>query len=172
MVSTQNQTIMDELWLSVRLLMLLAVANGGPIIAKRVFGTRWSAPLDFGWVFFDGRPLLGASKTVRGLVVAVLCTSVAATLLGLSWGLGAMVGACSMLGDALSSFVKRRLNIAPSGRATGIDQIPEALLPMLVVRGMLGLSLLEVMAITAVFFVLEIPLARLFFALRLRDHPY
>jgi CDP-2,3-bis-(O-geranylgeranyl)-sn-glycerol synthase len=163
---------MDELWLSARLLLLLAVANGGPIVAKRVFGSRWSAPLDFGLMFFDGRPLLGASKTVRGLVVAVLCTSVAATLLALPWWVGATVGACSMLGDALSSFVKRRLNIASSGRATGIDQIPEALLPMLVVRGMLGLSLLDVMAITAVFFALEIPLARLFFMLGLRDRPY
>jgi len=83
-----------------------------------------------------------------------------------------MVGAFSMLGDALSSFVKRRLNIASSGRATGIDQIPEALLPMLVARAGLGLSLLEVMAITVVFFALEIPLARLFFRLRLRDRPY
>jgi CDP-diglyceride synthetase len=168
----QNEFIMDEFWLSARLLVLLAVANGGPIIAKRVLGSRWNAPLDFGVVFFDGRPLLGASKTLRGLVVAVLCTAGAGALLGLSWGLGALVGACSMLGDALSSFVKRRLNIAASGRATGIDQIPEALLPMLAVRGALGLSLLEVAVITVVFFVLEIPLARLFFVLRLRDRPY
>ena len=77
-----------------------------------------------------------------------------------------------MLGDALSSFVKRRLNIASGGRATGIDQIPEALLPLLVVRGALGLSLPEVAAITLVFFVLEIPLARLFFRLGLRDRPH
>jgi CDP-2,3-bis-(O-geranylgeranyl)-sn-glycerol synthase len=163
---------MDELWLSARLLLLLAVANGGPIVAKRVLGTRWSAPLDFGVVFFDGRPLLGASKTVRGFVVAVLLTSGAATLLGLTWTLGALVGSFSMLGDALSSFVKRRLNVAPSDRATGIDQIPEALLPMLVVRGVVGLSLLQVAAITVVFFALAIPLARLFFVLRLRDRPY
>ena len=43
---------------------------------------------------------------------------------------------------------------------------------MLVVQGTLGLSLLDVMAITAVFFALEIPLARLFFMLGLRDRPY
>lgn len=77
-----------------------------------------------------------------------------------------------MLGDALSSFVKRRLGIESSGRATGIDQIPEALLPLIVVRGALELSLPEVAAITLAFFVLEIPLARLFFRLGLRDRPY
>lgn len=162
----------DDFWLGARLLLLLAVANGAPVVAKKVFGTRWSAPLDAGWRFVDGRPLLGPSKTVRGFVVAVAGTAVAAAFMGFSLGLGSVVGAFAMLGDALSSFVKRRLNIASSGRATGIDQIPEALLPLIVVRGVLELSLPEVAAITLSFFVLEMPLARLFFRLGLRDRPY
>jgi len=163
---------LDDFWLSARLLLLLAVANTAPIVAKNVFGTRWNAPLDAGWRFVDGRPLLGPSKTLRGLVAAMAGTAVAAALMGFSFGLGLVLGALAMLGDALSSFVKRRLNIVSGGRATGIDQIPEALLPLLVVRGALGLSLTEVAAITLVFFVLEIPLARLFFRLGLRDRPY
>jgi len=163
---------LDDFWLSARLLLLLAVANTAPIVAKNVFGRRWDAPLDAGWRFVDGRPLLGPSKTVRGLVAAMAATAVAAALMGFSFGLGFVLGALAMLGDALSSFVKRRLNIASGGRATGIDQIPEALLPLLVVRGALGLSLPEVAAITLVFFVLEIPLARLFFRLGLRDRPH
>lgn len=162
----------DDFWLGARLLLLLAVANGAPVVAKKVFGTRWSAPLDAGWRFVDGRPLLGPSKTMRGFVVAVAGTAVAAALMGFSLGLGSVVGAFAMLGDALSSFVKRRLNIASSGRATGIDQIPEALLPLIVIRGVLELSLPEVAAITLSFFVLEMPLARLFFRLGLRDRPY
>ena len=125
---------MDDLWLSVRLLLLLGVANSAPIAAKHLLGMRWSAPLDAGWRFVDGRPLLGASKTVRGFVAAVVGAAIAAELLGLSLRLGAEVGALAMVGDALSSFVKRRLGIAASGRATGIDQIPEALLPLLVSR--------------------------------------
>ena len=163
---------LDDFWLSARLLLLLAVANTTPIVAKNVFGTRWNAPLDGGWRFVDGRPLLGPSKTVRGLVAAMAGTAVAAALMGFSFGLGLVLGALAMLGDALSSFVKRRLNIASGGRATGIDQIPEALLPLFVVRSALGLSLTEVAAITLVFFVLEIPLARLSFRLGLRDRPY
>lgn len=163
---------MDEFWLGARLLLLLAVANGVPVVAKKVFGTRWSAPLDAGWRFIDGRSLLGPSKTVRGFVAAVAGTAVAAALMGFSLYLGAMFGASAMLGDALSSFVKRRLDIASSGRATGIDQIPEALLPLIVVRGALALSLPQVAVITLAFFVLEMPLARLFFRLGLRDRPY
>jgi hypothetical protein len=163
---------MDDLWLCARLLLLLGVANSAPIVVKLLLGTRWSAPLDAGWRFIDGRPFLGPSKTVRGFVSAVAGTALAAALLGFSLGLGAAVGALAMLGDALSSFMKRRLGITTSGRSTGIDQIPEALLPLLVIRGALDLSWLQIAAITLVFFALEIPLARLSFQLGLRDRPY
>jgi len=76
------------------------------------------------------------------------------------------------LGDALSSFVKRRLGRSPSSRATGLDQIPEALLPLLAVQASLGLTLWQIAAITVTFFALEIPLARLFHNLGLRERPY
>jgi CDP-2,3-bis-(O-geranylgeranyl)-sn-glycerol synthase len=163
---------MDDLASSLRLLLLIGVANSAPILAKRLLGARWSAPLDAGWHFVDGRPLLGASKTLRGLVAAVAATALAALPLGLSPGVGALIGALAMLGDALSSFVKRRLGVSVSGRATGIDQIPEALLPLLGLRGALGLSWLQVAGITLAFFVLAIPLARLAFRLGLRDRPH
>jgi CDP-2,3-bis-(O-geranylgeranyl)-sn-glycerol synthase len=163
---------MDDLWLCLRLLLLLVVANSAPIAAKRLLGARWNAPIDGGWRFVDGRPLLGPSKTFRGLLAASAAGALAAELLGFSLALGVQVAVLAMLGDALSSFAKRRLGIAPSGRATGIDQIPEALLPLLAVRDMLGLSWLEVAAITITFFVLEIPLARLAYRLKLRDRPY
>lgn len=134
---------MGDFSLSVRLLLLLGAANSAPIAAKRLFGMRWIAPLDVGWRFIDGQPLLGPSKTVRGFVSAVVGAAIAAALLGFSPGLGAEVGAFAMLGDALSSFVKRRVGITPGGRATGIDQIPEALLPLLMIRETLALSLLQ-----------------------------
>lgn len=90
---------MDAFLLAARLLLLLGVANTAPIGAKLLLGDRWSAPLDAGWRFRDGRPLLA-------------------------------------------------------------------------VHGVLGLSLLQVAAITALFFALEIPLARLFFRFGMRDRPY
>lgn len=163
---------MDDFWLGIRLLLLLAVANSAPIATRRLLGARWSVPLDGGLRFFDGRPLLGPSKTVRGVVVAVAACALCAPLLGLPLALGALIGAASMAGDALSSFIKRRLAIESSGQAFGLDQVPEALLPLLAVQGLLDLSLLQVAAVTAAFFLLEIPLARLSFRLGLRERPY
>lgn len=163
---------MDGIWLGLRLLLLLGVANSAPIVAKRLLGDRWAAPLDFGLNFFDGRPLLGPGKTIRGVVAAVVATTPAAWALGISPQLGALIGVVSMAGDALASFVKRRLRVAPSGRATGLDQVPESLLPLLAVQGQLDLSMAQILAISAAFFVLEIPLARWAFRLGLRERPY
>src|SRR5512137_1303973 len=131
---------MDGIWLGLRLLLLLGVANSAPIAARRLLGDRWAAPLDGGLNFIDGRPLLGPGKTIRGVAAAVVATALAAWALGLSPPVGALLGAVSMAGDALASFVKRRLGVAPSGRATGLDQVPESLLPLLAVQGMLDLS--------------------------------
>ncbi len=163
---------MNDLWLGVSLLLLLAAANSAPIAAKLVFGRRWSAPLDGGLHFVDGRPLLGPSKTFRGFVAAVMTSAVLAALLDLPVSWGALIGAMAMLGDAMSSFAKRRLGIASSGRATGLDQIPEALLPLLAVHSAFDLSWLQIVLITLAFFLLEMPMARLFFHLGLRDRPY
>jgi CDP-2,3-bis-(O-geranylgeranyl)-sn-glycerol synthase len=163
---------MGAFGLSLQLLLLLAVANGAPIVAKKWLGKRWNTPLDGGLHWFDGRALLGTSKTVRGMVAAVLCTALAAVVLGWPWAMGASVGALAMLGDALSSFIKRRMAIAPSGKATGLDQIPEALLPLLVLKTALGLTWWQTLGITLAFFVLEMPLAILFFRLGWRDRPY
>ena len=163
---------MHDFWLGLRLLLLLGAANSGPIVAKRLLGARWSWPLDAGLRMPDGRPLLGPSKTVRGVVVAVVACMLCAPVLGLPVAAGALTGAAAMAGDALSSFVKRRLAIEPSGQAFGLDQIPEALLPLLAVQGLLNLSWLQVAAVTAAFFLLEVPVARLAHRLGLRDRPY
>ena len=164
--------MMDDLWLSVRLLLLLGVANASPVVATRLLDPRWRTPLDGGMRFFDGRPLLGPSKTVRGAIAAIAATTLAAPVLGIPLGLGALIGAAAMTGDALSSFTKRRLGIAPSGRAMGLDQIPESILPLLLVQGPLGLSSFQILGITVIFFALEIPLARLFYRLGVRKTPY
>lgn len=163
---------MEEFLLGVRLLLMLSIANLAPILLFRLSGRRPGARLDGGLDFFDHRPLLGPSKTVRGVAAAVAATALVGTLLGFSPRLGAVVGGCSMLGDALSSFCKRRLGIPASAKATGLDQIPEALLPLLFVADSLSLSAIQVAAITLAFFALEIPVSRLLFRMGVRDHPH
>jgi CDP-archaeol synthase len=158
--------------MSLRLLALVALANTAPLFAKRWMGKFCSAPLDAGMRFIDGRPVLGPSKTVRGLVSAIVASMLGAVVLALPLKVGALMGGCAMLGDMVSSFIKRRLNAPPSSRATGLDQIPEALLPLLAVQSMLGLTWVHIVAITAAFFAFEFPLALLFHRLGWRDQPY
>jgi len=68
--------------------------------------------------------------------------------------------------------MKRRLGLRPSARATGLDQIPEALLPTLVSKGTFGLSWPEVLVLTLIFFAGEIILSRILYRLHIRTRPY
>jgi len=158
--------------LLLELLILLAVANGAPVIAKKILGDRLARPLDGGTVFFDGKPVFGPTKTSRGIVTSLLATPLAAWLMGLQWELGAVVAAAAMAGDLCSSFVKRRMTLPSSSMALGLDHIPESLLPLLASRLLLPLSLLDVLAGVAVFCVGALFLSPILFRFNLRDRPH
>lgn len=156
----------------VQALGLLALANGTPVIVKKVCGSRLAVPLDGGMLFFDGRPLFGKSKTVRGVACAIAVTAALAPLLEVSVAVGALVAVFAMIGDLFSSFVKRRLKLAPSSQAIGLDQIPESLFPLLAGQKMLSLSFAEIAACVAIFTVGELIVSRFLYWLRIRDQPY
>src|SRR5436190_14035014 len=155
-----------------QILILLSLANGSPVIAKRIFGLNYAAPVDGNTRFVDGQPFLGPSKTVRGIVISLLVTALGAILLGLQFWLGLLVASTAMAGDLFSSFVKRRLHFAASSKATGLDQIPESLFPLLACRPVLPLTVLDIALACAVFFVGQVLLCGLFFFLRWRDRTY
>jgi len=155
-----------------QLLFLLMLANGTPVIAKKLLGALYSYPVDCGLTFADGRPLLGRSKTFRGVVLAVLVTTAGASVVGIAWEIGLLVGVFAMAGDLFSSFCKRRLNLPSSSRASGLDQIPEALFPALACRHLLALAPVDIAVCVAIFLVGEVVLSRLLYAFRLRDRPY
>lgn len=100
-------------------------ANAMPVLAG---GGR---PLDFGRKFFDGKPILGQNKTLRGFFAGLIV----GTLVGLGetglfgyhilFGLALSLGA--LFGDLAGAFLKRRLGIAPGGLLPVIDQIDFAL---------------------------------------------
>ena len=120
--------------LIVKLVVLLTVANGAPIIATKLFGRFLNQQLDCGAAF--------------------------------------IIASAAMVGDLSSSFLKRRLNLPPSSRATGIDQVPECLLPAMVIRSTLGLTAFDVVSVVIIFFLGEVLLSRLLFNWNIRDHPY
>jgi hypothetical protein len=155
-----------------QLLVLVTLANGTPIVAKKIFGPRFSFPLDAGTIFLDGRPLFGPSKTIRGILISVLITIASAPLTGLDLRIGVIVAGAAMAGDLFSSFVKRRLNSPPSSRALGLDHVPESLFPMVACRDALSLTIADIALGVGIFFIGALILSRFLFRAHLRDEPY
>jgi CDP-2,3-bis-(O-geranylgeranyl)-sn-glycerol synthase len=158
--------------LVLQLLFLLMLANGTPVIAKRLLGGRYSYPLDGSLAFVDGRPVFGRSKTIRGVALAVLVTTAGAPLIGLAWQAGALVGGFGMAGDLFSSFCKRRIGLPSSSRASGLDQVPEAVLPLVACHKLLALTAADIVICVVMFVVGVLVLSRLLYAVHLRDRPY
>jgi CDP-2,3-bis-(O-geranylgeranyl)-sn-glycerol synthase len=107
-------------------------ANAAPVI----FGG--GQPMDFGKKFFDGKPLLGSHKTVRGFLAGIIIgTLVGAVQTFLfqnylfeyslqfeySILLGFMLSLGALIGDLVESFIKRRINTAPGKSLPVADQI-------------------------------------------------
>ena len=165
-----------------KLLTLIIVANGSPIVAQKLLGNRWRSPLDAGKHFIDRKPLLGAAKTWRGILAACLLTSLAAWIMHLYPMTGFLIALCAMLGDLLSSFIKRRLGMPSSSMALGLDQIPESLSPLLLVK-VFAPALLPpplqadptwtmVWQIVAMFFIAELLVSKILYRLHIRNEPY
>lgn len=105
------------------------VANAAPLVLGG--GTA----LDRGRKFFDGRPLFGSHKTLRGLIAGII----AGTFVGLAEspfdsrlayaGFAISVGAVS--GDLLGAFLKRRLKIEPGRSFPFLDQLDFVLVGLL-----------------------------------------
>ncbi len=156
----------------VKVLVLLMMANGAPVILKRLLGARLAFPVDGNIPFADGRPIFGPSKTIRGVIISLAVTAAIAPALGLDWRVGLLIAVAAMAGDLLSSFIKRRAGLSSGGMALGLDQIPESLFPFLVVRGDLDLTAGDIVAGVAGFLVGELLLSQILYRFGVRDRPY
>ncbi|MDX1756799.1 MAG: CDP-archaeol synthase [Marinobacter sp.] len=154
------------------LFAMLVLANGVPVLAHRLLDGRWSAPLDGGRPWRDGQPLFGSSKTWRGLVTGSLACTLLAVLVGLGVGFGLVFGLLALGGDLLSSFIKRRMGLASSARALGLDQLPEAALPMVFAVLVLPVTWLQALLVVAVFSGANIVFSPWLYRLGIRRHPH
>lgn len=96
-------------------------ANAAPVI----FGG--GLPLDFGKVFYDGRPIFGRNKTFKGFFFGIAVGTVVGLVESLLFEypvhFGFLLSLGALTGDLLGAFLKRRLGI-PSGKMLPIiDQI-------------------------------------------------
>ncbi|MCB1745711.1 MAG: CDP-archaeol synthase [Gammaproteobacteria bacterium] len=154
------------------LLLLVIIANSAPVLARHLCGERAAWPIDGGRVLADGQPLLGTSKTWRGLASAVLACALVAPLLGIGMALGAAAGALTMAGDLAASFAKRRRGYPASGHAPVLDTVPEALLPAAALAEPFVLAWWEVPLLVALFHLTVRCASPLLYRLHLRRHPW
>lgn len=139
--------------LVVEFLLLLLLANGTPVLARRLLKQRFAWPLDGGLRLPDGQPLFGTSKTLRGILLSVVATALGAELLGLGWQTGSVIAALAMTGDLFSSFIKRRMKLPSSSNAPVLDQVPESLFPALACQSQLGFGLTDILVIVTAFLI-------------------
>ena len=144
-----------------RSLFLLVAANTAPVLLARALPGRLAYPIDANRILRDGQPLFGSHKTWRGLIAGTLAASAAGISVSVGFATGAAFGALALTGDLLSSFVKRRLARASGHWTPLIDQIPESLLPLLILQHQLGLEGGSLFGTVAVFTLLDMVASKL-----------
>jgi len=154
------------------LFIMLVLANGAPVIACKLAPGLWPQPVDGGRLWRDQRPLFGNSKTWRGMVSGTLSCALFSVLVGLGVWFGFWFGLLALGGDLLSSFIKRRLGMAASSRALGLDQIPEALIPMVFAVVWLKLPLWLALLVVVMFVAANIGFSPVLYRLGIRRHPH
>jgi len=153
-------------------LIVLGAANGAPILAARILDERFARPVDGGRLAADGSPWLGPSKTWRGIGSAYLLAMPIALYLGFSLFTAFSLAGLSMCGDLASSFIKRRRGMLSSSRAIGLDQVPEAGLPILFLWTKADITVMEGVVIVMLFIAAEVLLSKVLFYLHIRKRPY
>lgn len=114
-------------------MILLWFVNLAPPLLVVLFDYRWTAPIDGGYLLPDGRPLFGKHKTIRGVLAGIICGGSIGLALSFPLWLGLAAGSLSMAGDLVTSFVKRRMAFTSGSVVPGLDQIPEGLLPFILI---------------------------------------
>jgi len=83
-----------------------------------------------------------------------------------------MVAVLAMAGDLCSSFIKRRLGIKSSDKATGLDQIPESAFPLLYLSIINEMTFAYSIVGIILFTITEPFISRILFRIGIRQRPY
>ena len=153
-------------------MLLLGAANTLPIAVRKLMGSRFETPVDFGARWFDGNPFFGPHKTWRGIIASVAGTGLVAMLTPAGALNGMLIAAFSMAGDLAASFIKRRLKLSSGARAPGIDQGIEALVPLVFMKDRLCLSWPDIVLAVFLFAMSEMLVSPLLYRMGFRRNPY
>lgn len=148
-----------------KILLFLLWVNGLPPLLAILLRERFNTPVDGGRLWKDRQPIFGNNKTIRGVMASTLGGALLFPLISLPWWIAGMVAFSAMLGDLLSSFIKRRSNRLAGQSVFFLDQFFEAFLPLFFLyqlhyitlpQAFLILSLFIITAYTCSFFWLYI----------------
>lgn len=170
-------------------LMLPGIAaNIAPVLLKRYFNVL-EYPLDFK-LKLNGKPLLGSHKTIRGFIGGIIFSMV---MLDIQTRLyyyepfyslsiikyisfptlfsGFIVGLGVMLGDAVKSFIKRRLNIKPGLTFFPWDQLDGTIGALILVSFIYLFPIYLIITILILALVLHLLINSIGIAMGLKDSP-
>lgn len=132
------------------------VANAVPVILG---GGQY---LDLGAKFRDGERVFGNGKTIRGFIAGVAAGTVAGGIIAIyapsqfyantqmQFIGGVLLSFGTMLGDAIGSFIKRRMKVQP-GKQFALDQLSFLILALLLVYPVVNPSIYELIGLLFLF---------------------
>jgi len=153
------------------IVLFLLWVNGLPPLAAILLHRRFEQPVDGDRLFFDGRPIFGRNKTIRGVVAGLAGGAIFSPVLGVAWWVGMTAALLAMAGDLLSSFLKRRAGLRSGQNAPLLDQFFESLFPLLFLNAHLDLTLPRNIGILALFTLLVYLSSRLWLHITERPLP-
>ncbi len=154
-----------------RIVVFLLWVNGLPPIVSVAVHERFGRQVDGGAVWFDGRPLFGRHKTIRGLVSSVAGGIAAFPWLHEAWWVAGIAALLAMAGDLFSSFIKRRSRFHSGRQVVVLDQLFEALFPLLFLNRHLSLSTEQNLLILVLFITTSFLFSRLWLHITGRPVP-
>ncbi len=113
-----------------KIVIFLLLINITPVLLSIILGDVGNQPIDFGFSLKNGRQLLGAHKTIRGFIGAIVVGGILGFFMEFPVSISLLAASLSMLGDLLSSLIKRQLGLEPGVRIVILDQVFEASFPI------------------------------------------
>lgn len=184
--------LFKELFFALWFFLPAAIANMMPIFAAHwKFIKKYDYPMDFNRSF-RGKRIFGNHKTIRGLVVGVIFSTLVLWLQQLAVRyipsiahltdqvdytglpvliLGPLFGFAALLGDAIESFFKRQVGIAPGDGWFPFDQTDYIIAGALATMPFVTLSILQYIWLVILWLVIHVISTIIGFKLGLKDKP-
>ena len=162
-------------------------ANMAPVIMGKSFGSL-DVPIDFNKKLF-GKPIFGRNKTYRGLFFGVVFAVIVSAFQFILYSFGFfesismydysnfvffgfLMGSGAIFGDALESFVKRRLKVGPGQSFFPWDQLDFVVGALLFSSYLIRFKAVEVISILLISFVSHILVNHSAYYLKIRKEKW